>query len=309
MKKVIVTGANGFIGSYLVRELVSNGIEVIAVVRNDRSNTKLLSDIGKIRIIYCELSEISTLADKITDRDIDVFYHFAWEGSAGSARVDAELQMKNVLWTAEAVRIAKELGCHRFVGAGSIMEDETIAAVTTQENRPGLPYIYGTGKFTAHCISKSIAASIDMDHIWGVITNAYGPGELSPRFINTTIRKIINNERLQFTAATQNYDFVYITDVAKAFYFMGLLGKPFSRYLIGSSHAKPLKEFIIEMQQILAPKIDLQFGDIPFTGINLPLEVFSTENITKDTGYRPSVPFSEGIKITMDWLKGMEGLQ
>lgn len=306
MKKAIVTGANGFIGSYLVKELLSQSIEVIAVVRNEKSNIDSLGNNEKLKVVYCELDEINTLTEKITDRDIDVFYHFAWTGSAGDARVDENLQTQNALWTVDSVRVAKELGCKRFVGAGSIMEKETIAAVYTQDNQPGMAYIYGTGKLTAYCISKSVAAQLGIEHVWGIITNAYGPGEFSPRFVNTTIRKIIKGKPLQFTAATQNYDFIYITDVAKAFYHIGVSGKPFCNYTIGSSKAKPLKEFIIEMQKTLAPNSELQFGDIPFTGINMPLSEFSTEDIEKDTGFRATVTFSEGVQKTMDWLKRLE---
>ena len=127
---------------------------------------------------------------------------------------------------------------------GALWKKRTIAAVFTQRSRPGMSYIYGTGKLTAHCISKSLAAQLDIAHCWGVITNAYGPMELSPRFINSTIRKILSGDSLQFTAATQNYDFIYITDVAQAFYRIGLHGKAFNEYVIGSSAAKPLREFI-----------------------------------------------------------------
>lgn len=80
-----------------------------------------------------------------------------------------------------------------------------------------------------------------------MITNAYGVGEFSPRFVNTTLRKIIDGEPLRFTAATQNYDFVYVSDVAKAFYLVAKNGKPFREYMIGSGDAKPLKQFILEM--------------------------------------------------------------
>ncbi|MCM3765774.1 NAD(P)-dependent oxidoreductase [Neobacillus niacini] len=303
MKKAIVTGANGFIGSYLVKELLSLGIEVIAVVRNENSNIDKLAKNDKLKIVYCDLNELPSLSQKMNDRDIDVFYHFAWSGPSGNARTDETLQMQNALWTVDTVRIAKELGCKRFVGAGSIMENETMAAVYSQENQPGLAYIYGAGKLTAHCISKAVAAQIGIEHVWGTITNAYGPGELSPRFINTTIRKIINNEPLQFTSAKQNYDFIYITDVAKAFYLIGLQGKPFCNYTIGGSNAKPLREFIIEMAQTLAPEIELTFGDIPFTGINMGLEEFSTADLKRDTGFECTVSFPEGVKRTMEWLK------
>jgi UDP-glucose 4-epimerase len=303
MNKAIVTGANGFIGSYLVKELLSHDIDVIAVVRNEDSNIDTITKNDKLKIIYCELNELPSLPQKINERDIDVFYHLAWTGSAGIARNDETLQMQNALWTAESVRVAKEIGCKRFVGAGSIMEKETMAAVYSQQNQPGLAYIYGAGKLTAHCISKAVAAQIGIDHLWGTITNAYGPGELSPRFVNTTIRKMLKNEPLQFTSAIQNYDFVYITDVARAFYLIGLQGKPFCNYTIGSSTARPLKEYIIEMVQALDPEREVIFGDIPFTGMNMDLEQFSTADLKRDTGFQCTVSFPEGVRRTMEWLK------
>ena len=48
------------------------------------------------------------------------------------------------------------------------------------------------------------------------------------------------------------------------------------------------------------------YGDIPFTGVNLPLESFSTEKLNKDTGFKPEVDFTQGVKLTRDWLKEQE---
>ena len=183
------------------------------------------------------------------------------------------------------------------------MEYEVEAAIHAQGNRPGMAYIYGMGKHVAHCMCKSVAADLGVELVWPMITNAYGAGELSPRFVNTTIRKIINGEPLQFTAATQNYDFVYVTDVARAFYLIAKNGKPFCEYMIGSGNARPLKEFILEMQKELAPEAVLQFGDVPFTGINMPLSTFSTEDTERDAGFKADISFAEGTKKTMDWLK------
>jgi len=168
---------------------------------------------------------------------------------------------------------------------------------------PSMGYIYGMGKHIAHCLCKSVAVDIGIELVWPMITNAYGVGELSPRFINTTLRKMINNETLQFTSGTQNYDFVYVTDVANAFYLISKNGKAFSEYVIGSGHAKQLREFIIEMKQSCSPNSELLFGDIPFTGTNLPLATFDTTNTEKDTGFVPKISFTKGIKLTMDWLK------
>ena len=206
MKKVIVTGANGFIGSHVVRELVKNNLEVLAIDLPGCCNNLPKSE--NVIFLGMDIFSFPDNASKINKNYYDTFYHFAWVGSAGGKRVDYNLQMQNALCTVECIKTAKQLGCERFVCAGSIMEKEVVAAVSSQGSRPGMGYIYGMGKLIAHCMSKSIAAEQSIDLIWAIITNAYGPGELSPRFVNTTIRKIINGQPLQFTAATQNYDFI-----------------------------------------------------------------------------------------------------
>lgn len=301
LKSVIISGANGFVGSWLVKEMVKNNINVLALDREGCNNN--LPESSLVSFIPMDLADVSALRDKINNNEYDVFYHFAWAGSAGEARTDETLQLKNALWTADCLRLAKELGCKKFVCAGSIMEKETLAAVYNAGNKPGMPYIYGAGKMIAHCICKPIAAQLGIDLVWAYITNAYGEGEISPRFVNTTIRKIINNEPLQFTSATQNYDFVHVEDVARAFYAIGDKGKGFCEYTIGSSNARPLKEFIIEMQQALAPEAELIFGDVPFTGINMPLSEFDTTATQEDTGFKAEISFAEGVRRTMEWLK------
>ena len=304
MKKVIVTGANGFVGSALVKELVKNDVEVLAMDMPSCNGNLPVCD--KVKFLPLALDNISSLKDLIDDRDFECFYHFAWAGSAGAARADTKLQLQNAQWTIDCLRAAKEVGCKKFVAAGSIMEHETMAAAFASGNKPGLGYIYGSGKLVAHTMAMSVAADIGIDLVWAEITNAYGVGELSPRMVNTTIRKVIKGEGLHFTAGTQNYDFVYIDDVAKAFYLIGKNGKPFNEYLIGSSNAKPLKEFLLEMKAAIAPDLNFIFGDIPFTGINLPLEKYDCSKTEKDTGFKAQISFGEGCRRTMEWLKQVE---
>ena len=304
MKKAIITGANGFVGGALTRELLKHDYQIYALDR-EGCNDNLPEDPNVI-FVPCELAEMASLREKIPAEDYDIFYHFAWVGSAGPARADTALQLQNAQWTVDSLRVAKELGCKRFVCAGSIMEHETMAACYTQGNKPGIGYIYGGGKLIAHVMSMSVAAQIGIDLIWPEITNAYGVGERSPRMVNTTIRKVINGERPQFTAGTQNYDFVYIDDVARAFYLIGENGKPFHEYLIGSSTARPLREFLLEMKASIAQNLEFIFGDIPFTGIDLPLEKFDCSMTERDTGFRAEISFAEGTRRTMEWWKTLE---
>lgn len=304
MEKVIITGADGFVGSYTVNYFLEHGKSVLAL--DVGMVPRRLQPHPNLDYKQCDITDTQKMLDSIKHGKYDTFIHFAWVGSAGPERMDYNLQMQNALNTVECLKAAKELGCGRFLCSGSIMEYEVEAAIHAQGSRPGMGYIYGMGKHIAHCMCKSVAANNGIDLLWPMITNAYGVGELSPRFVNTTLRKIINGEPLQFTSATQNYDFVYVTDVAKAIYLVAEKGVPFCEYLIGSGNARPLREFILEMVAACGPDSKPLFGDIPFTGTNMPLTTFGIDAIRKDCGFEIEVSFAEGTKRTMVWLKSLD---
>lgn len=301
MERVIITGADGFVGSYTVEYFLQQGVEVLAI--DIPETPRCLKGIPGLSYLCCDVANKSFIMDHVKRNYYDTFIHFAWAGSAGPQRIDPKLQIENAFTTLDCMKTAKELGCSRFVCAGSIMEFEMEYAIHGQGCAPSMAYMYSLGKLTAHGLCKSLAKELDIELVWPIITNAYGVGEYSPRFVNSTLRKIINNEPLQFTAATQNYDFVYITDVARAFYLISKNGKSFCEYIIGSGNAKPLKEFIFEMVEGCEAKQKPLFGDIPFTGVNLPLSVYDTIPTKKDTGFEASIPFGEGSLMTMEWLK------
>lgn len=300
MKIAVVTGANGFVGSAVVKELLSNNYKVYAVVRNNHSDR--LSDLDNVEIVNCELSDIDSLPGQITEK-CDVFYHFAWSGITGQSRADVATQLNNIKGAVASVKSAKLLGCRRFIFAGSIVENESFYAAYTAGNRLGLEYVYGAAKMAAHIMCEATAATIGIEYLNGKIINTYGVGEESDRLINSTIRKCIAGVSPEFTAGTQNYDFVYIDDVARAFRLIGENGKPFTSYVIGSSAAKPLKEFLLEMRDAIAPELPFKFGNVPFTGIDLPLSDFDCRKTEEETGFKTKISFKEGCKRTFNWWK------
>lgn len=302
MTTAIVTGANGFVGGALTRELLAAGYKVYAV---DRAGcfSNLPTDSPVCHFVPCDMAAVAELSHHIPNGEVELFFHLAWAGVSDTSRGDASVQLRNVQWTVDALAVAKVLGCRRFVCAGSIMEAETLAATYTQGCRPGLGYIYGGGKAVAHAMCMSLAAAWGIDLVWPVLINTYGVGERSQRMVVTAIRKCIAGESPRFTAATQNYDFVYIDEVARAFRLIAERGKPFHEYVIGSGCARPLKEFLLEMKSAIAPDLDFIFGDIPFTGINLPLEKFDASVTERDTGFKASISFAEGCRRTYDWWR------
>ena len=155
MKTAIVTGANGFVGSALVRELLHHDYTVLAA--DLAGHQENLPNDDRVSFVPLELAKIKELAHRVPEQRYDILFHLAWAGSAGPARADTALQLQNAQWTVDVLRTAKELGCKRVLCAGSIMEHETMAAAYTQGNRPGPGYIYGGGKLIAHVMCMSVA--------------------------------------------------------------------------------------------------------------------------------------------------------
>lgn len=303
-KIAVVTGASGFVGKAVLTELLHSGYEVWAIVRPG-SEGKLPSN-NSCNVVPCDLGQLNNLINIIGHKKPDYFFHFAWDGSAGDKRFNSHIQLANVQWTLDACHVAKALGCKRFIVSGSIMEKETIAAAYAQGNKPGLGYVYGSAKVVAHAMVKSLAANLGIELLWAMITNAYGVGERSPRLVNTSLLKCLRKESPRFTSAVQNYDFVYIDDVARAFRLIAENGLPFHDYLIGSGQAKPLRQFFLQMKEAVAPDLDFIFGDVPFTGIDLPLSDFDCKATEFDTGFKAKVSFDEGCRRTFEWLKTEE---
>ena len=302
MRKAIVTGANGFIGTALCKELSRQRISVIAVVRNKEENVSSIESLRGLRIVYSDLSEFKNLHEVISDRDVDVLYHLAWVGSAGPLRGNAEVQFNNIKYTCDTVEACSKMDCKRFVFASSIMEYE-IEAVMSTDATPGINTLYSSAKVSADYMARTIAGSLGIDYIRAVISNIFGPGELSPRLVNTSIRKLLNGEHCAFSAGEQTYDFIYIDDAAKTFVAIGEKGVANRTYYIGSQNPKPLKEFLCELRDQVDPNIEIGLGEIPFNGVSLTYNEFNIHAVKEDTGFVPTVSFSEGIQNTIKWIK------
>jgi UDP-glucose 4-epimerase len=302
MHKAIVTGATGFVGSWLVKELVSQGVEVIAVVRTRQTDVTFLQQLHNVKIVVCSLHEIDKLPSLVSEKDIDVFYHLAWTGTSGMDRADIDLQLKNVQATCSAVKAAAEIGCRKFVNAGSIMEYEAMEYIPSDSSSPGMGNIYGTAKLAADFMAKTLAVNLKLSYITCILSNIYGPGEKSARFVNFTIRKFLNKERAMFTHGQQLYDFIYASDAARALYLAGKGGKPYTSYYIGNKTPQPLKNFVISIRDTVDKDIVLTFGELPIQGALLNYKEFDTNKLFTEFGFKAEVSFEQGIEKTVRWI-------
>ena len=183
---------------------------------------------------------------------------------------------------------------------------ETYEYLQSNDIEPSGGYIYGTGKLAAHLMGETVAKMNDVEFIPVIITNIYGVGEKSARMIYTSIKKLINKDHCSFTAGYQMYDFIYITDAINSIIEVSEKGKAFNRYYIGSGEPKPLKEFLLQMKDIVDPNAEIGLGDIPFKGIDISYNQFDLKKVERDTGYKNQVTFEQGIKMTAEYIRNGE---
>lgn len=304
MKKAIITGATGFIGSALVCELLSQGIEAIAIVRPGSLNINRLPQ--GIRIVECNLNQFGRLPDLLSEHDVDVVFHTAWQGVSDSDARKQEVQLQNLSATLELIDAADRMGIKSFVGCGSIHEEEALVEMAQDKIVTNLGLYYKSAKTAAHWMGKAKAGSLGIRFFWPLI-NTYGEGEKSARLVNTIIRKIFQNESPALSVGAQYYDFVHIRDVAHALYLIAQNGVDGTNYVIGSGAAKPLREFLEVVgriaNEINGSNIPLGFGKITSNVISLPKDVFDSEKLVRDTGFVPQISFEEGIRKTALWIR------
>ncbi len=305
IKKAIVTGANGFVGLYVTRELIKNGVEVIAVVRDYDSDIRSISGLDGIRIVVCDMANYGKLQDIVKDKDIDVIYHFAWLGSAGPLRNDTHVQCANIENSCTLLDSCKEMDIKRFIFASSIMEYELL-----EHEKKGTiekSTIYSAAKLATNFMLEMKASSCGIEYIRTVISNVYGPEEKSPRLINSSIRKMLNNEHCAFSDGEQMYDFIYCTDAARAYFAIGENGIPGKEYYIGSLKPKKLKCFLTQLRDCVDSSIQIGLGELPPIVTSCDYDRFDIEAVKRDTGVEPEISFEEGISNTIEWLKGHMG--
>lgn len=302
MNRIAITGATGMIGSALIRKCIAEKTSVLAFFRPDTIKLRNIPDSSLVQIIPCELSKLKYLKTGLLPK-CDVFYHFGWEGTYGDSRNDTYLQNKNITYTLDAVVLAHKLNCSAFIGAGSQAEygraDGKLAPDTPAFPENG----YGVAKLCAGGLSRILAGKMNMRHVWSRILSVYGEGDNDYTMLMTAIIKTLAGETPSFTKGEQLWDYLHCDDAAEAFYRMGISGHDGAVYPLGSGQALPLREYILTTCRLCNKNIRPALGDMPYWDKQVMYLCADISNLTRDTGFVPTVNFEIGIKKTIEWYK------
>lgn len=291
LRKVIVTGATGFIGKSLIRYLITKRVQVYAIVRN-QSLLECYSS-SYLTVYQSELDQLSTLKVHFED-DIDVFYHLAWEGSSGVDRSNYKLQLNNIKNSIVCLEFAESIGCKKFISTGTITENLVEQLELVEQFSDNL--LYGLVKFTTFSMLNMLTKKHGISLVWAQLSNVYGENDKTGNVISYVISNLKNNKIAELSLAESYYDFIHIDDVVIA---LTLLGEKFTtrnKYYIGSGYPRVLKEFLIDIGKIMDKTDLIGLGKRTGDGVFFDSSIFSIEELQNDTNFSSLRTFQENIR-------------
>lgn len=302
MKRAIITGATGAIGTALVQELINTGVHVLVLCREGSDRNNRIPNHPLVTTKCCSLEHLSSIENE-TNEIYDVFYHFAWSGTSGNARNDMYLQNQNVKYALDAVAVAKRFGCHTFIGAGSQAEYGRVEGMLTADT-PTFPEMgYGYGKLCAGLMTKDYAHQLGMKHIWTRILSVYGPNDGSNTLVMSVMNALAQDERPKCTKGEQQWDYLYSKDAARAFYMLGEKGIDGKTYVLGSGNVRPLATYIQDICDEMNTGIEVDFGAIPYSTKQVMYLCADISSLREDIGFEPEYSFEDGIRETISWFE------
>jgi nucleoside-diphosphate-sugar epimerase len=301
MKKIVVTGATSMIGVATINEAIKNNVEVLAIIRKDSKKIDRLPKSNLIKFLECDLDKFDTI-DSVDD-DYDVFYHFAWGNTDKNTRNDPVLQQKNIKYALDAVNLAKKLGCKKFIGAGSQAEYGRVEGKLNASTPINPDIAYGMAKYAAGRLTNLRCKEIGLEHIWVRILSVYGIYDGPNTMISYAIKELLAGKEPEFTKCQQKWDYLFSEDAGKAFYLIGEKGITNKIYCLGSGFARPLSEYVKTINRILGKSENTGIGKKVYAPNQVMYLEADISELSADTGFKPTIPFEEGLKKTIDWIR------
>jgi nucleoside-diphosphate-sugar epimerase len=297
VKRVLVTGASGFIGRFSIEPLRRRGFEVHAI----SSRAAPLDGLPSAMWHRCDLltpGEAGRIVDAIRPTHI---LHLAWYATPGRYWTAPE----NVEWVAASaalMRAFERTGGQRFVGAGTAAEYASSAVDCVEGSTPLAPAtLYGACKHAVHTVLESFAAD-RFSAAWGRIFHLYGPHEPGSRLMPAVIRALLEGNEALCTEGSQVRDFMYVEDVAEA--FAALVASDVERAVnIATGTPMRLADIIGRIGAQLEAGERIRLGARPIPPGELPRVTASVARLRDEVGWSGARDLDRGLAATIEWWR------
>lgn len=312
MKKVIVTGATGFIGSAFVEYLCKLNIEVLALGRKGQNEIttarrKRLRNAEYLKLDMENISLLPQILSKIGWKlgPECVFFNLAWGGEQSLSDLNEAAQLRNVPQAVIALEVANQIGCSRFIHVGTMEEAFTQKYLELDHHQHSYynrHVIYSVAKMATRRALKVKASQLGMDFIYVLHSHVMGPDDDKDSFLQVTLQKLMAGDELIFSSGEQYFDVISLEDCALGYHLICQKGKPGKTYWVGSGKPRRLREYVERMYALFPSGKELQFGRFKYNDIVLDKDVFSIETLVEDTGYQPKMTYEETVRELYRYL-------
>lgn len=302
-KKVLLTGATGFIGSHLTRKLVDSGCRVSVLARPSSDFWRIQDILKKVEVINADLNNLEP--DKIQSSlsGTQIIFHLGATGINPNKQDPPAITQTNVMGTLAILRLAHLLKIERFVYCGSCFEYGQ--GNLLGENTPPNPTSeYGASKASAWILVNTFHQKYNLSVVSLRPFTAYGPFEAPYRLVPYVISSMINTKDIQLTGGEQKRDFVFVEDVVEGFCAAavspGIEGETFN---LATGQAVSIKEVVSMILELTGSRARPLFGALPYRASELWLQSGDPSKARNKLGWSARTTLKDGLEKTIFWFK------
>jgi len=297
MKRVLVTGADGFIGRHTISLLLKKGYEVHALSRKNKSTT-----IDDLRWHQLDLMDEKPVQKLIQDVKPSHLLHLAWYTEHGLFW-QSEESLRWVEASLNLLRCFSNSGGKRVAMVGTCAEYDWQHECCVENITPCNPHtLYGICKHALHSIAEAYCKNNDISLAWGRVFFLFGPNEHPKRFVPQLINGLINGQQVDCTEGTQIRDFMHVTDVAGA--FVSLVDSDVEGPVNIASGQPVTLRYLAEMiMNQINGKGSVKFGARPMPISEPAVLKADVTRLHKEVGRHAKLTLDLAVKETINWWR------
>jgi nucleoside-diphosphate-sugar epimerase len=296
MKKLLITGATGFIGRHCLPLLVKHGYEIHALCRTSPQEKNGVSWHQQ------DLLDPLLSLDFIQEIKPTHFLHLAWEATPGKFWASSE----NLSWVQASINLVKSFarcGGKRLVVAGTCAEYDWNQGVLSETKTPYSPAsLYGASKRGLFLILEQFCRLQNIHLAWGHVFFPFGPGEPKAKFIPQVIQGLLNDKDIPCSHGNQVRDFIPVQEVARAFVEL-LEHSATGTFNIGSGKGISLKELGYHLASKLGKPELLKFNALSAPPGDPPQLVADIQKISTEINWKPEIQLDEALDLAINSWK------